>query len=146
MAMGAPLEDACHLAQRYDWMRQEAEIQAVEVARKQAKVREGTSHPDMALKLEASEAKLHDLKSNVATLGREAMLIWIFSVEVERTYHQRALQILDQLEGEIMSERQRIEAAPSPSMDSMSTPPSYEDLLHQCRTEQLIVWGIFLER
>lgn len=28
----------------------------------------------------------------------------------------------------MMSERQRIEAAPSPSMDSFSAPPSYEDV------------------
>lgn len=47
-------------------------IQAVEVSRRQAKAREGNAHPDMALKLEAAEAKLHDLKSNVATLGKEA--------------------------------------------------------------------------
>lgn len=42
------------------------------MARRQAKVREGTAHPEMALKLEAAEAKLQDLKSNVATLGKEA--------------------------------------------------------------------------
>ncbi|GFP85930.1 endophilin-a2 [Phtheirospermum japonicum] len=50
MVMGAPLEDARHLAQRYDRMRQEAEAQ----------------------------------------------------VEAERAYHQRVLQILDQLEGEVL--------------------------------------------
>lgn len=103
--MGAPLEDARHLAQRYDRMRQEGEAQvlllrvcerfanyfqylkddvlicycyiieprqAVEVARRQAKVRESAAHPDIALKLEAAEVKLQDLKSNVATLGKEA--------------------------------------------------------------------------
>ncbi|KAL6517346.1 SH3 domain-containing protein 2 [Orobanche minor] len=143
MVMGAPLEDARHLAQRYDRMRQEAEAQAVEVARRQAKVREGTAHPDMAFKLEAAEAKLQDLKSNVATLGKEAAaamaaveaqqqrltlqrLITMF--EAERTYHQHVLQILDQLEGEMMSERKRIEAAPAPSMDSMPSPPSYDSM------------------
>ncbi|KAL0334679.1 UNVERIFIED_CONTAM: SH3 domain-containing protein 2 [Sesamum radiatum] len=143
MVMGAPLEDARHLAQRYDRMRQEAEAQAVEVARRQAKVREGTAHPDMALKLEAAEAKLQDLKSNVATLGKEAAAAMaaveaqqqrlslqrlIAMVEAERAYHQRVLQILDQLEGEMMSERQRIEAAPAPSVDTMPVPPSYEEV------------------
>ncbi|KAG8368183.1 hypothetical protein BUALT_Bualt15G0018600 [Buddleja alternifolia] len=143
MVMGAPLEDARHLAQRYDRMRQEAETQAVEVARRQAKVREGTAHPDMAFKLEAAEAKLQDLKSNVATLGKEAASAMaavegqqqrltlqrlIAMVEAERAYHQRVLQILDLLEGEMMSERQRIEAAPPPSMESMPTPPSYEEV------------------
>ncbi|XP_073154234.1 SH3 domain-containing protein 2-like [Henckelia pumila] len=143
MVMGAPLEDARHLAQRYDRMRHEAEAQAVDVAKKQAKVREGTAHPDMVLKLEAAEIKLHDLKSNVATLGKEAAAAMaavesqqqrltlqrlIAMVEAERAYHQRVLQILDQLEGEMMSERQRIEAAPSPSMDSVPAPPSYEEV------------------
>ncbi|KAI3446170.1 hypothetical protein Pfo_002835 [Paulownia fortunei] len=143
MVMGAPLEDARHLAQRYDRMRQEAEAQAVDVARRQAKVREGTAHPDMAFKLEAAEAKLQDLKSNVATLGKEAAAAMaaveaqqqrltlqrlIAMVEAERAYHQRVLQILDQLEGEMMSERQRIEAAPAPSMDSMPAPPTYEEV------------------
>ncbi|KAL0356660.1 UNVERIFIED_CONTAM: SH3 domain-containing protein 2 [Sesamum calycinum] len=117
--------------------------QAVEVARRQAKVREGTAHPDMALKLEAAEAKLQDLKSNVATLGKEAAAAMaaveaqqqrlslqrlIAMVEAERAYHQRVLQILDQLEGEMMSERQRIEAAPAPSVDTMPVPPSYEEV------------------
>ncbi|CAA0807667.1 SH3 domain-containing protein [Striga hermonthica] len=51
-------------------------------------------------------------------------------VEAERAYHQRVLQILDLLEGEMMSERQRIEAAPAPIVDTMPAPPppSYEEL------------------
>lgn len=143
MVMGAPLEDARHLAQRYDRMRQEAEAQAVEVSRRQAKVREGVGNPDMILKLEAAEAKLVDMKSNVATLGKEAAAAMaaveaqqqrltlqrlISMVESERSYHQRILQILDQLENEMVSERQRIEAAPSPSVDVMPPPPSYEEV------------------
>ncbi|KAJ8530220.1 hypothetical protein K7X08_037055 [Anisodus acutangulus] len=143
MVMGAPLEDARHLAQRYDRMRQEAESQAVEVSRRQAKLREGTGHPDMAYKLEAAEAKLHDLKSNMNTLGKEASAAMaaveaqqqrltlqrlIAMVESERSYHKRILQILDQLEAEMLSERQRIEAAPAPSMDTMPPPPSYEEV------------------
>ncbi|CAN4107469.1 unnamed protein product [Withania somnifera] len=143
MVMGAPLEDARHLAQRYDRIRQEAEAQAVEVSRRQAKLREGTGHPDMAYKLEAAEAKLHDLKSNMNTLGKEAAAAMaaveaqqqrltlqrlIAMVESERSYHQRILQILDQLEAEMLSERQRIEAAPAPTMDTMPPPPSYEEV------------------
>ncbi|CAA0827678.1 MATE efflux family protein 4- chloroplastic [Striga hermonthica] len=56
------------------------------------------------------------------------------AVEAERAYHQHVLQILDQLEGEMISERQRIEAAPAPapsvSVDTMPAPPppSYEEL------------------
>lgn len=142
MVMGAPLEDARHLAQRYDRMRQEAEAQAIEVSKRQARVRE-TGNPELLVKLEAAEAKLQDLKSNMAILGKEAAAAMaaveaqqqrltlqrlISMIESERAYHQRALQILDQLEGEMVSERQRIEAAPAPSVDTMPPPPSYEEL------------------
>ncbi|KAG2291686.1 hypothetical protein Bca52824_038355 [Brassica carinata] len=65
MVLGAPLEDARHLAQRYDRMRQEAEAQATEVARRQAKARESQGNPDIFMKLESAEAKLQDLKSNM---------------------------------------------------------------------------------
>lgn len=146
MVLGAPLDDARHLAQRYDRMRQEAEAQAIEVSKRQAKVRETPGNPDLALKLDAAEVKLHDLKSNMAILGKEAAAAMaavesqqqrltlqrlIAMVEAERTYHQRVLQILDQLEGEMISERQRIEAAPTappPSVDTMPPPPAYEEV------------------
>ncbi|XP_047332079.1 SH3 domain-containing protein 2-like [Impatiens glandulifera] len=142
MVVGAPLEDARHLAQRYDRMRQEAEAQAIEVSRRQTRMREAMENPELALKLEAAETKLHDLKSNTATLGKEASVAMIAveaqqqrltvqrlisMVEAERAYHQRVLQILDQLEGEMMSERQRIEAAPTTGSNSMPPPPSYEE-------------------
>ncbi|VAH17295.1 unnamed protein product [Triticum turgidum subsp. durum] len=107
MVMGAPLEDARHLAQRYDRMRQE-------------------------------------LKSNMGTLGKEAVAAMtaveaqqqrltlqrlIAMVESERSYHQRVLQILDQLEREMVSERQRIEGAPPPVIEnSMPPPPAYEEV------------------
>ncbi|GAB4853842.1 SH3 domain-containing protein 2 [Ancistrocladus abbreviatus] len=144
MVMGAPLEDARHLAQRYDRMRQEAEAQAIEVSKRQAKVRETSGHPENVMKLEASEAKLQDLKSNMSILGKEATAAMaaveaqqqrltlqrlIAMVEAERAYHQRALQILEQLEGEMISERQRIEAAPIPTVENnMPPPPSYEEV------------------
>ncbi|KAL0686901.1 hypothetical protein Bca4012_086578 [Brassica carinata] len=144
MVMGAPLEDARHLAQRYDRIRQEAEAQATEVARRQAKARESQGHPDILTKLESAEAKLQDLKANMTTLGKEAASALssvedqqqkltlerlISMVESERAYHQRVLQILDQLEGEMVSERQRIEAptTPSSNADNMPPPPSYEE-------------------
>ncbi|XP_052192373.1 SH3 domain-containing protein 2-like [Diospyros lotus] len=142
MVMGAPLEDARHLAQRYDRMRQEAEAQAVEVSKRQAKVREGMGNPEVALKLEAAEVKLQDIKSNMAILGKEAVAAMsaveaqqqrltlqrlVAVVELERSYHQSVLRILDELEGEMMSEQKRIEAPSSPSVDSMPPPPSYEE-------------------
>ncbi|KAH8498214.1 hypothetical protein H0E87_017226 [Populus deltoides] len=116
MVMGAPLEDARHLAQRYDRMRQEAEAQAIEVSKRQAKVREMPGSPELAMKLESAETKLQDLKSNMSILGKEAAAAMaaveaqqqrltlqrlIAMVEAERAYHQRVLQILDQLEGEV---------------------------------------------
>ncbi|KAF9620843.1 hypothetical protein IFM89_014780 [Coptis chinensis] len=144
MVMGAPLEDARHLAQRYDRLRQEAEQQAVEVSKRHAKARESMGNPDNTFKLESAEAKLQELKSNVATLGKEAAAAMaaveaqqqrltlqrlISMVESERSYHQRVLQILDQLEGDMVSERQRIEASPSPVVDNpMPPPPSYEEV------------------
>ncbi|PNY12368.1 SH3 domain protein [Trifolium pratense] len=161
MVMGAPLEDARHLAQRYDRMRQDAEAQAIEVSKRQAKVRETPGNAENAMKLEASETKLQDLKANMAILGKEAAAAMtaveaqqqrltlqrlIAMVEAERAYHQRVLQILDHLEGEasdgissftfysilhieMISERQRIEAPPTPSVDnSMPPPPSYKEV------------------
>lgn len=142
MVMGAPLEDARHLAQRYDRVRQEAEAQAIEVSRRKAKVRESNGHPDYIMKLEAAETKLMELKSNMVQLGKEAgaamaaveaqqqrltLQRLIAMVEAERSYHQRAIHILDQLEGEMLSERQRSEAT-SPSRDNLSAPPSYKEV------------------
>ncbi|KAI4388466.1 hypothetical protein MLD38_000788 [Melastoma candidum] len=144
MVMGAPLEDARQLAQKYDRVRQEAEAQAIDVSRRQARVRETMGNPDNVMKLEAAEAKLQELKSNMATLGKEATSAMaavegqqqkmtpqrlIAMVESERSYHQRVLQILDQLEGELVSERQRIEAAPPPPVETyVPPPPSYEEV------------------
>lgn len=143
MVMGAPLEDARHLAQRYDRMRQEAEAQAIEVSKRQARVRETSGNPEIVMKLESAETKLQDLKSNMAILGKEAVAAMtaveaqqqrltlqrlISMVEAERTYHQRVLQILDQLDAEMRSERQRIEAPPPPSMETMPPPPTYEEV------------------
>ncbi|KAG6527605.1 hypothetical protein ZIOFF_009728 [Zingiber officinale] len=171
MVMGAPLEDARHLAQRYDRVRQEAEAQAIEVSKRQIKVRESAAGGDYISKLEAAEAKLQELKSNMAVLGKEAvaamtaveaqqqrltlqrliaMVLPYFlhavdcqlpafgscqltkfsplKVELERTYHQKILQILEQLEKEMLLERQRIEASPSPAAENyMPPPPSYEE-------------------
>ncbi|ONM05173.1 SH3 domain-containing protein 2 [Zea mays] len=73
MVMGAPLEDARHLAQRYDRMRQEAEAQAIEVSKRQMKLREASGNSDMISRLEAAESKLQELKSNMGVLGKEAL-------------------------------------------------------------------------
>ncbi|KAK6130996.1 hypothetical protein DH2020_035259 [Rehmannia glutinosa] len=138
MVVGSPLEEARHLAQRYDRVRQEAESQDIDVARCQARVRETNVNSDNILKLEAAETKLHELKLNMATLGKEAAAAMaavegqqqrltlqrlITMVEAERTYHQNVLQILNQLELEMLFERQHSEASPFPAAANM-TPPS----------------------
>lgn len=46
--------------------------QAIEVSKRQAKVREASGNPDVVMKLDAAESKLHDLKSNMGILGKEA--------------------------------------------------------------------------
>ncbi|KAI3812171.1 hypothetical protein L1987_16877 [Smallanthus sonchifolius] len=145
MVMGAPLEDARHLAQRYDRMRQEAEAQVIEVSKRQAKVIDGNGNPDLFSRLEAAETKLQDLKSNMAVLGKEAASAMaaveaqqqnmtlqrlISMIESERAYHQKVIQILDHLEGEMASERQRIEAPP-PTVETPPPPPpppTYEEV------------------
>ncbi|KAD4981801.1 hypothetical protein E3N88_18472 [Mikania micrantha] len=70
MVMGAPLEYATHLAQRYDSMRQDAEAQVIEVSKRQAKVTDGSGNPYLFSRLEAAETKLQDLKSNMARSKR----------------------------------------------------------------------------
>lgn len=47
-------------------------FQASEVAKRQAKMRDFSGNPELAMKLEAAEAKLHDLKANMTILGKEA--------------------------------------------------------------------------
>ncbi|KQJ83831.1 SH3 domain-containing protein 2 [Brachypodium distachyon] len=144
MVMGAPLEDARHLAQRYDRMRQEADAQVVEVSRRQNRVRESAGNGEVISKLEAAEFKLEELKSSMVGLGKEAVAAMaaveaqqqrltlqrlIAMVEAERTYHQKVLEILDHLEEEMVSERQKIEAPPTPAAENyMPPPPSYEEV------------------
>ncbi|CAN0910491.1 SH3 domain-containing protein 2 [Linum grandiflorum] len=150
MVMGAPLEDARHLAQRYDRMRQDTEAQAIEVSKRQAKAREMPGHPEVTMKWEAAESKLQDMKANMDVLGKEAASAMaaveaqqqrltlqrlIAMVEAERNYHQRVLQILDQLETEMISERQRIEAPPTPVENDIPPPPPYEEVMNTYNAE-----------
>ncbi|KAJ3682166.1 hypothetical protein LUZ60_014739 [Juncus effusus] len=133
MVMGSPLEDARHLAQRYDRVRQEAEAQAVEVLKRQMRVRESAGNGDGYPKLENAESKLQELKFSMNQLGKEAVFAMssvesdqqrntleklCTVVECERSFHRNVLQILEQLENEIVMERERIED---------SKPVSYEE-------------------
>lgn len=126
MVNGVPLEDARHLAQRYSRMRQEAEIQAAEVCRRQARSRELPS-PDNTAKLHAAESRMKELQANMVVLGKEATAALaaveaqqqrltfqrlVSMVEGERTFHQRVAAILIDVESEMVSEKQRKESAP----------------------------------
>ncbi|KAK6264526.1 hypothetical protein QUC31_012702 [Theobroma cacao] len=126
MFTGAPLEDARHLAQRYSRMRQEAEALAAEVSRRQARIRE-VPLPENVAKLHAAEARMQELKANMAVLGKEAAAA-LAAVEAqqqrltlqrlvamaggEKTYHLRVAAILNEIEAEMVSEKQRKESAP----------------------------------
>lgn len=142
MVMGAPLEDARHLTQRYERLRQEAEAQALDVGRKQVRSKEGNTENDQ--KLQVAEQKMGELLSAMAVLGKEAAAAMtgveaqqqrhtlqrlISMVEAERAYHQRATEILDQLQAQMIAERQRSESnAPSTGDTYMPPPPSYDDV------------------
>lgn len=127
MVNGAPLEDARHLAQRYERMRQDAEAQAVEFARRQARSKEAAGSADSSIKLRIAESKMQDITSSMALLGNEAAAALsavetqqqrltlqrlTALVEAERAYHKRAAEILDQIQAQLVLERQQNEGAP----------------------------------
>ncbi|GAB4831552.1 SH3 domain-containing protein 3 [Ancistrocladus abbreviatus] len=126
MVAGAPLEDARHLAQRYSKMRQEAESQAAEVSRRQARVREAPTHENIA-KLQGAEARMLELKANMAVLGKEAAAALtavesqqgkltfqrlVALVEGEKNYHIRVATVLGEVEAEMITEKQQKESIP----------------------------------
>lgn len=126
MINGPPLEDARHLAQRYSRMRQEAETHKEEISRRQARVRESPTAEQVA-KLHAAEAKMQELKANMAVLGKEASTALaavdaqqqrltfqrlVAMVESEKTFHLRVASIFGEIETEIVSDRQKKESAP----------------------------------
>lgn len=47
-------------------------VQAADVGRRQMKIKEGGGNPDEARKLQLSEAKMKELESAMAVLGKEA--------------------------------------------------------------------------
>ncbi|KAG6633793.1 SH3 domain-containing protein 2-like [Carya illinoinensis] len=118
---GAPLEDARHLVHRYDKLRQEVESQEAEVLRRRLKSRDSSISVESSTRLQLAEARLTELKSITMALGKEATAAML-SVEVqqqqltfqklltmmeaERTYHQKALEILEKLHAEITLEKQ----------------------------------------
>ncbi|CAI0452022.1 unnamed protein product [Linum tenue] len=135
MITGAPLEDARHLAQRYSRMRQEAEVQATEVSRRQARVRESPI-PENVAKLHAAEAKMQELKANMAVLGKEASAaLAAVEAQQQRLTFQRLVSLVHLLPAtfskacglmplfymQMVSDKQQREAAP-PVIPSTVTP------------------------
>ncbi|KAK6137199.1 hypothetical protein DH2020_029058 [Rehmannia glutinosa] len=128
---GAPLEDARHLTHRYDRMRQEFEIQAAEVIRRQSKSRDTSA--ESALKLKSAEKKLTELKSSMLALGREATAAMssvedqqqettfqklLTMVDAERSYHQNVIAILEKLHSEMILEEQIEDSSLPPEIPS----------------------------
>ncbi|PWA88580.1 protein csh3 [Artemisia annua] len=87
---------------------------------------------DLFARHEVAETKLQDMKSNMATLGKEDALAMaavaaqqqqmtlqrlISMIESDRAYHQKVVQILDHLAGEMVLERQRIETTPAQTVE-----------------------------
>lgn len=143
MVMGAPLEDARQLTQRYDRLRQEAEMQASEVNKRRTKEAGGV---DNVVKLQAAEQKMQQLSSSMAVLGKEAasamtaveiqqqrltLQRMVALVQAEQIYHQRLSEILDQLQDQLVSQLQRSEAsvpsAGAAAADVIIAPSSFED-------------------
>ncbi|XP_078436972.1 SH3 domain-containing protein isoform X2 [Wolffia australiana] len=125
MIIGAPLEDARHLAQRYSKMRHEAELLAAEISRRQVRAREAPI-PENTVKLQLSEAKMLELKANMSVLGKEAAAALasvesqqqrltlqriVSLIEAEKSFHLRLAAILDGVEAEVVTEKQRRDSA-----------------------------------
>ncbi|KAJ3705371.1 hypothetical protein LUZ61_009076 [Rhynchospora tenuis] len=140
MATGTPLEDARSLAQRYSRMRSEAETLAQEISRRKARVREAPGLESTS-KLQASEAKMQEHKASMAVLGKEAAAALaavesqqqrmtlqriVSLVESEKSFHLRIAAILDDVEAEMVSEKQKKESAPP----STPTPKRAEKALY----------------
>lgn len=147
MVHGSPLEDARHLKQKYDRLRQDADNQASEVNKR--KTKDPNSTQDYAAKLQAAEQKLVEITSAMGTMGTNAtssmtvvesqqqsttLQKMLAMVDAERAYFQRVTGILDQLHYEIEAEVQRSSnssvsrnssngATPYPQTPSQSTPP-----------------------
>lgn len=140
MIYSAPLEDARHLVNHYDRLRQEVEAQATDVLRRRSKLKESDVSEEAYMKLKNSESRLADLKSSMKTLGKEATKAMLevdnqqqsvtyqrlrTLVEAEISYHRNALDILDKLHSEMIAGEEAIESSPK----SLPLPLHLEDIV-----------------
>lgn len=127
---GPQLEDARQLAYQYDRLRHETEAQAADILRRRSKTKESEISPESYTKLKSSEARLTDLKSSMAALGKEATSAMLSVqdqqqtitlqrllalVDAEKSYHRRALDILEKLHAEMIMEEQSNESSSEPT-------------------------------
>nr|XP_048319616.1 SH3 domain-containing protein 1-like [Ziziphus jujuba var. spinosa] len=87
---GAPLEDARHMAYRYDKLRQDVEAKVTEILRRRSKSRDLSMSGESAVKLQSAEARLADLKSSTVALGREATaaMLSVQDQQQQMTFHK----------------------------------------------------------
>lgn len=70
--------------------------QAIEVSKRQVKVRETPGSAENVMKLEAAESKLQDLKSNMGILGKEAgAAMAAVEAQQQRLTLQRLIAMVD---------------------------------------------------
>ncbi|CAN8313821.1 unnamed protein product [Cochlearia groenlandica] len=127
MVYSAPLEDARHLVNHYDRLRQEVEAQATDVLRRRSKLKESDVSEESYMKLKNSESRLAELKTSMKTLGKEATKAMLevdnqqqnitykhlrAMVEAEISYHRNALEVLDKLHSGMIAEEEAIESSP----------------------------------
>ncbi|KAK2973669.1 hypothetical protein RJ640_028935 [Escallonia rubra] len=112
--LGAPLEDARHLTRRYERLRQEVEVQAAEVTRRQLKCKDPFA--ESAMKFKNAEAKLMDLRSSLVALERETTDAMsdvedqqqrttyqrlLTMVDAERSFHRNSIAVLEDLHSKV---------------------------------------------
>ncbi|XP_062210708.1 SH3 domain-containing protein 2-like [Phragmites australis] len=139
MIMSAPLEDARLLTYRYQRIRQDMESQIADVMRKQLKSKESSGNTDNSVKLQHAESKLSELRTTLASLGREATAAMeaveaqqqqvtferlLAMVDAERAYHQNAADILNKLHDEMLHAKQHYES--TNHYDEQSSEPESE--------------------
>ncbi|KAK3038203.1 hypothetical protein RJ639_029643 [Escallonia herrerae] len=140
---GAPLEDARHLTRRYERLRQEVEVQAAEVMRRQSKCKDPFAESSM--KLKNAEAKLMELRSSLVALERETTDAMsdvedqqqrttfqrlLAMVDAERSFHRNSIAVLEDLHSKIILEMQVSDFSlqSATSERDVHVPPVHEDI------------------
>jgi len=120
MVIRTPLKDVRQLTNRYKALRQDAEVQATEVGKRMVRNKETAgSNPENTFKLQITEQKLGELSASMTVLGNETAATMtavetqqqrltlqrlIAMVEAEHSYHQRIVEILNELLAQMISE------------------------------------------